>query len=420
MSEPGPPDAVPAVPPGPAVPSISTVPTGPRAEQRWQGRRSQVRLIGGLLAALLLVAVAFAVYLAVDAPPPPAPASSGEPTTRTQRTLLLQVLGPNGSGASNALLAHDPAAGDGSVVLVPPQVLITVPGAGSLPLGRALATVQPENCRDGLSDLLGVVVDEGWTITQPVLATLVDRLGGLTAYVDVQVVRGQSVLLEPGTQSLTGERAVAFASHLAPGEPEQARLARLQEVLDGIVEALPDSDSEVAAVLGGLGGRSIPTAPVPELARFLTGLAAADEADRVRYDLLPVVDLDAGGATPVYRADPEPVRELVDRLLPTSVPPGAREGGNRVLVLNGVGTPGLGEAVRTRLVDAGFVFAGSDNAPSFGYRTTQVLVPAATAEGQALGERVTAALGLSGATIGTQDIGTTADVIVVVGADFQP
>ena len=89
-----------------------------------------------------------------------------------------------------------------------------------------------------------------------------------------------------------------------------------------------------------------------------------------------------------------------------------------MLVLNGVGTPGLGDRVRAKLVPAGFVFVGSDNAPRFGYTTTQILVPEATPEGQALGERVAMALGLPKAQIGTQEFGSTADVIVVVGSDF--
>ncbi len=97
-----------------------------------------------------------------------------------------------------------------------------------------------------------------------------------------------------------------------------------------------------------------------------------------------------------------------------------REGGKRVLVLNGVGTPGLGEAVRAKLAPAGFVFVGSRNAPEFGYATTQVLVPEATQEAQALGERVAEALGVPPTSVGTQEFGTVADVVVLVGADFAP
>ena len=66
------------------------------------------------------------------------------------------------------------------------------------------------------------------------------------------------------------------------------------------------------------------------------------------------------------------------------------------------------------------MFVGSRNAPRFGYETTQVLVPYATPEAQALGERVREALGVPGAQIGTQELGTVADVVVLVGRDFAP
>ena len=364
----------------------------------------------------MLVAGGFAVYLAIDAPAPP-PASIGE-VTRAQRTLLLQVQGPNGAGAANALLAHDPASKAGAVVLVPPQVLVTVPSAGSLPFGRALVTVPPQGSRAALSDLMGVTVDDGWILDGPTFSALADAVGGVPVDVDVQLVQANTVLLSPGQQNLSGPQALAFMTYLAQGEQEQARLARLQEVLDGLVNALPPTAPELQQILAGLGKRSSTTAALPDLAAFLIALAADDEAGDLQYDVLPVVDLDPGGNVTVFRADTAAVSVLVDRLLAASVPAGARQGGNRVLVLNGVGTPGLGDRVRAKLVPAGFVFVGSDNAPRFGYTTTQILVPEATPAGQALGERVAKALGLPGAKIGTQQFGSTADVIVVVGSDF--
>lgn len=391
--------------------------SGRRAEQRRRRRQQQVRRIGAALGVLVLLAAAFAVYLARDAPEPPSSRATAEP--RTQQTLLLQVRGAGGAGVANVLLAHDRPKRTGAAVLLPPQVLVTVAGTGSLPLGRATATVPAEGTRGALSDLMGVTVDGSWLLDQPVLAKLVDAVGGVPVDVDVQVVQGTSAVLSPGPQDLTGAQAVTFLTYLAPGEQEQARLARLQEVLDGLVSRLP-AESELVAVLRGLGQGSSPTPEVPQLAAFLAGLADADEAGQLQYDVLPVVDLDPGGEVTAFRADTAATRALVDRLLASSVPPGVREGGNRVLVLNGVGTPGLGDAVRAKLVPAGFVFVGSRNAPDFGYATTQVLVPAATAEGQALGERVAKALGLPSAPVGTQEFGTVADVVVVVGADFRP
>jgi hypothetical protein len=392
--------------------------TSRRAELRRRRRRRQVRLIAAALVLLGLLAAGFAIYLAREAPAPP---GAGDQSTRTQSTLLLQVQAEDGTAAASALLAHDPEPQEGAVLLLPPQVLVSVAGAGSLPLGSALGTVPPQSLRDALSDLLGVTVDHGWVLEAPLLARLVDALGGVPVDVDVPVVRGQEVLLSPGAQRLDGARAVEFLRYLAPGEQEQARLARLQEVLDGLIRELPRSQEELTAQLEVLGEGSATTLELPELARFLLGLAEDDDAGQLQYDTLPVLPIDTGGeGVTAFRVDATRLPAVVDRLLAASVPPGVREGGNRVLVLNGVGTPGLGEQVRSRLTPAGFVFVGSRNAPQFGYETTQVLVPEATPEAQALGERVAEALGVPPSSVVTQDFGTVADVVVLVGADFRP
>jgi polyisoprenyl-teichoic acid--peptidoglycan teichoic acid transferase len=367
------------------------------------------------LGVLFALAVAFAVYLAADDPAPP---SGDEAQPRTQRTLLLQVRGPDDAAVASALLARDAEEGTAGVLLVPPQVLVTVPGTGSLPFGRALAT-SPEGSRNALSDLLGVTVDDGWVLPTAALAALVDALGGVTVDVDVPVVQGNTVLLAEGAQLVDGARAVQFALYLGPDEQEQVRLARQQEVLDGIVVALPDESGAVQPLLTGLQGAESTLEP-PALAELLVGLKDADADSALQYDSLPVLPIDTGAGVAAFRIDPPRVETVVDRLFADSVPPGVREGGNRVLVLNGVGTPGLGEQVRARLAPAGFVFVGSRNAPRFGYDRTQVLVPEATPEAQALGERVAEALGLPDAFIGTQPIGTVADVVVVVGSDFRP
>ena len=391
--------------------------TSRRAELRRRRRRRRVQLTAVLLTVLALLAAAFAVYLAQDDPQAP-----GEDTApkRTQTTLLFQVQGENGDAAASALRAHDTGTETGGAVLIPSQVLVTVPGTGSVPLGRALRTVPPQGSRDALSDLIGVTVDHGWVVTTTVLAQLIDALGGVPVEVDVPVVRGQSVVLSPGPQNLTGPQAIEFLLYLAPEEQEQARLARLQEVLDGLINVLPRTADELTAQLEVLGERSVSTMEPGPLAELLIGLATDDEAGQLQYDTLPVIPIDPGGGVTAFRVDAPKLATVVDRLLAASVPPGVREGGNRVLVLNGVGTPGLGEAVRKKLVAGDFVFVDSRNAPSFGYETTQIFVAQATPEAQALGERVATAMGVSPDGVVTQDFGTVADVVVIVGADFKP
>lgn len=384
---------------------------------RRQRRRRRVRLIAVALGLLAAIAVGFAVFL--GARDVPEPMASQAPTERMQTTLSLQVQGQNGAGVANALLAHDPATKTGAVVLIPPQVLVSVPGAGSIPYGRAILSVTPQASRGALSDLLGVTVDDGWVLDLPSLVKLVDGLGGIPVEVDVPVVQARNVVLSPGQQNLDGVGAGVFLSYLAPGELEQARLARVQEVLDGIVNVLPRTETELTALLTSLGERSAASLPTDQLAAFLLGLAVDDEAGQLQYDTLPVIDQDPGGGVVSFRLDDTRSRALVDRLLADSVPEGARAEGNRFLVLNGVGTPGLGEAVRQKLVPQGLSFVSARNAPAFGVAKTQVLVPDASAESRALGEKVAKALGVPAGSVATQEFGSIADVVVLVGADFK-
>lgn len=399
--------------------------SGRRAAARKRRRQRQRRLVALGVALVLLAAAAVAVLLdrrAPDAAPAPQAAQG-----RTQQTLLFQVRSEAGSGAlASALLAADPLSGSGAVVLVPPQVIVDVPGAGSVAFGQALGSAAdagtdaaagpPSAPADALSDLLGVTVDGSWVLDSAALVQLVDALAGITATVDVPVLQDGSVVLPQGEQRLDGARALLLLGYLEEGEQEQARLARVQEVLDGVLAALPDDPAVVAGRLDGLGPASGSTLATPQLAELLLELTAQDR--QLQYDSLPVIPIDPGGGVTAFRLDAAAAGALVDRLLAQSVREGARQTGNRVLVLNGVG-PGVGEAARAKLVAADLVFVGARNNERFGVQTTTVLVPEATPAGQALGERVAAALGVP-AVVQQSDLGTVADAVVVIGADFQP
>ena len=396
--------------------SIDTTHRGHRAEIRRLRRQRQRRILAIVLAvALVILAVATYALSRSDSKPKTVVAKQ----QRTQSTVLLQIQGESGSAVGSALLAHDPASRTGAAVLLPPQVIVTVPGAGSLQLGRAVKTVTPDQSRTAVADLLGVTVDAGWTINLPTLAALIDQVGGITADVDVPVVANRTVLLSPGTQKLTGEQATQYLRYLAPGEQEQSRLARQQEVIDGLLTALPKSTAQVNTALSTLGPRSDSSLPEAKLASFLVGLAGDSRSQALQYDTLPVIPIDPGNGVTSFRVDADATTSLVDRLLAQSVPAGARQSGNRVLVLNGVGTPGLGEKVRAKLVPAGFVFVGSRNNASFGVKQSRVLVKEATPEAQALGAKVAKSLGLSEDAVQTADLGSIADVVVVVGSDFK-
>jgi hypothetical protein len=93
----------------------------------------------------------------------------------------------------------------------------------------------------------------------------------------------------------------------------------------------------------------------------------------------------------------------------------------RVLVQNGVGTPGLGETTRKRLIAAGLTYVNGGNAAQFGYAKSVVLIPDASTQSRREGADVAAALRLPPSSLRIAAQGQTiADVVVVVGADYKP
>lgn len=387
---------------------------GRRAELRAKRRRQRRRLTAvGIGAVVLLLAFVTIVLVRTGG-------DSGKKVQdqkRTQRTVLLQVKAEDGTAVVSALLAHDGPSSSGAVVLVPPQVLVTVPGSGSTIFGKALGSGSAAGARNALEDLMGVTVDGSWVLDEAAFRRLIDQEGGVEVTVDVPVLQGRTVLIQQGTDRLDGTRALQFARYLAPGEQEQTRLARLQSVLDGIIAALPTSP---ATLIGSLGAGSVPSLSTSVLADVLQGLKKDDASSDLQYRSLPVILVATGNDEIRFRIDADATRALVDELLAQSVPASRRAEGNRVLVLNGVGTPGLGKKVRDKLVPAGFVFVASRNAREFNQCCTQVLVKDATAEGTALGNRVAKALGVPLTSVKSSDqIGTIADVVVIVGKDFN-
>lgn len=399
-----------------------------RAELR-RRRHRQRRILTAVVAVVVVLAGAAGAFLSLRGHPGRARAGSHTVSGRTQHTLLFQLQASNGSAAESALLADDSAAHTGVEVLLPAAVISEVPGAGSSAFGSALAL--PGGAllsRDALADLLGISVDSSWVVQETTFASLVDRLGGVRVNVDTTVTvplktGGATVLLNPGSQRVDGAQALAYATFVAAGQPPVTALPRLQGVLDGVMAALPGEPAQIAGLFTALGAGSQVSGQSPaEVAALLAGFKRDDAANTVSYATLPVTPIDTGGASLSYRIDPAGVHQLVSTQLAGSIPPGASTGHNRVLVENGVGTPGLGVSARDKLVKAGFQFVGSRNAPQFGHTQTVVLIFSATSQEQALGQRVARALGVNptkAVRLSTIDQ-SIADVIVILGSDYRP
>lgn len=378
--------------------------------------------IAGVVVAALVVAAAvgFGVRQATK---------GGHAKPLGQTTMLLSIVGADGSATETALLAHDDRTHHGVELLIPGRVLTEVCGFGNQQLGQVLALPNgQELSRTTISNQLGgVTVDGSWVLTTAQVAKLVDALGGITADVDVDVIQQRAggsrvlVVAHGAQQRLTGAKAAAYATYLRSGEDAVANLVRLQNVLDGIEAALPRSTSATAKILQSLGTGATSSLGASRLAALLVGLAADQRNSNLLASALPVIKIDSGSAQASYRVDTQQTTAFVDANLAASIPASARVARKRVFVQNGVGTPGLAVTACSRLVKAGFAFAGSGNAPTFNYRTSKVLVfdhSVATAE---VGNNVARALRLPTSDVEVSSTGqNVADVLVILGKDYKP
>jgi hypothetical protein len=410
----------------PAAPGRTVVARRDRAAAR-AARRAAARrrylLVGGAVAAVLVLLLGGWLLLRGGGDDDVSTTGDGPPS---QQTLLVQVTGEDGTAAASALSGVTPSTGTGSVVLLPSGLLVDVAGTGDVPFGETVTLPEPSAPSQALTDLLGVRVDDSWVLDRAGLAALVDAVGGVQAAVDVDVVEtdkdgSETVVVRAGNQELNGASAAAYATYLGEGEPEQARLARFDDVLAGVLEALPEDRADVVAALGKAGDGSDSTLAAAALADRLLQLRDAAEQDELVSDVLPVTEIDTGSDAASYGIEPGQVAAMMRSLFPAALQQDAGGEVLRVLVENGVGTPGLVEKARAKLVHDGFRFVNGGNAASFDFDESAVIIPDGTEKSVARGKRVAASLGLPDSSVTTSDRGqTVADVIVILGKDFAP
>jgi anionic cell wall polymer biosynthesis LytR-Cps2A-Psr (LCP) family protein len=273
---------------------------------------------------------------------------------------------------------------------------------------------------------MGVRVQHHWVLSGAGLSALVDKVGGVHAQVDADVVvkdaKGrETVLARAGSQQLAGPAAVVYATYLAEGEGDTARLARFNEVLDAVVRSLPGSPAEIALTLTALGQGSQSDLEPAALAERVGALRTAATAGGVRYEVLPTNEIDTGSAVGTYGLDSVKVGPLLQSAFAGSLQKDAAGDAVRVLVENGVGTPDLNLQARRKLVAIGLRFVNGGNAAALNNTPSVVMIKDGSETSSKRGQRVAAALGLPDSSITLYPRGqTVADVIVILGSDFKP
>jgi|GEM_PF-2667670 hypothetical protein len=378
-------------------------------------------ILGGAAAAVVVLLAVLVVVVRQGGAAPPSAALVPAEAPR-QETVLVNLLDDDGAILRGLLMAVGPGAGgeDGVVpVIVPGEMTVAVPDAGSLPLAQA-PTVGPDAPDRAVEDLLGVRVDGTWVVDRALLADHVDTAGGVEVDVAAAVTAGQvTIPVGPG-QRLTGAQAAVYATAAVEGEEPGVSLARFAQVVLGLVAAMPTEAGEVTRLLSQVDRHPDTTATSEQLTRVLAD-ASGMLADQDEPVPLTVPTADGGEGPPT--ADPEGVALLVDERLPGARLPVSTVGPLQVVVGNAVGEPGLVTAARDRLVAAGFRFAGGGTVEGEPAPATTVLVPSDTPENRERGLAVAAALGIPPEALFVKadfdaDVPEGTDIIVWLGQDY--
>lgn len=314
------------------------------------------------LAALVLVMVAawLAVRMATSAP-------SAEPTSARPADLAL-LLFDDGQTPIAAVVGSGGSVAPAALVL-PGSLALTIPGQGDGTVD-AVAQLPAGTAATAVANLLGVPIGEAAPIDAEHLAAVVDRAGGV----------------EIGGQTRSGAQVVAS---LRRADADRAQL--WSDVLRGLFTR-------------GVTWRptDLPTAEHPTVtAALLSG------ARRAAVEVLPT----EAAAGDLLRADPRVVQSLMSSAFGFPARPV-----EPVIVLNGSGVPGIGEAVAERLIPGGFRVVVSENASSFDHDTTLIVV--SSEDHRASGEAVRDLLGVGDVEVAGPASGL-ADITVVVGKDFE-
>lgn len=350
---------------------------------------------------------------------------SPSPTGPVQQVVLLQVRDDDTLAQANAVLGTRREPERGVIIAAPPRLLVDLPGGPQVTLAATGRSPDPKAAQVAMSNLLGIEIDATWVLDRLAFSGLVDSIGGVYVEAKKPLVipgaqGGVSVTLPKGISLIDGPTAAAYVLARVPGEAESARADRFQEVVRQILVRLPKEQSKVELLLGSLGALSRTSVPVDELAGVLMRLrthALANELDRSALPVRKVVVAGLSADRLAFVA--------AERMMQSEFPDAQLVPGDgvpvRVLVSNGVARPGLAATAREPLETADFVYISGGDTPQLGYTESLVTVRAGDAAALQWGAQVAAALKLPASALrASGDPPTTADVNVILGADYRP
>jgi LCP family protein required for cell wall assembly len=352
-------------------------------------------------------------------------ATSTGAARQNQHTVLVAMTShgdASGSAATLTLFGVDANGKNPVVLFIPVGTLAPIPGAKDFDLvGKALAVGQPALEQITVENLMGINIDRTVSFDDVSLGVFIDQLGGIDVDVQERLYVTQpdgtrTLEFQLGTHHMNGAAAVTYLTYQSPDTTEVDSFVRAQKVWEGVFAAASNS-SKFAAAMGSFGTDKLSVDEASGLSSIWRAFAARPAADRT-YDVLPGQAIGGGGANVAYQIDDTKLAEVVRNDFAGSVPFGVTIGArSRIRLLNGNGSPEIGQKAAAMLVPAGLNIVLTGNAPNFNYRSTKIVIYGDDATALALAQEIRNLLGVGTVEVGTH-ADTVVDVTVVLGKDF--
>lgn len=157
--------------------------------------------------------------------------------------LVLGVDDAYGHRSDTIMLLHtDPDKKEASVISIPRDTLVNIPGRGLDKINHAYAYGGVELSRKTVEQLLNIEIPYYVVIDLSGIVKIIDDLGGVNTHVDkrmfyVDYAGDLHVDLQPGTQKLTGKQAMGFLRYRADGT-DFTRISRQQRFLRALADEM--------------------------------------------------------------------------------------------------------------------------------------------------------------------------------------
>ncbi|MGK4583335.1 LCP family protein [Kitasatospora sp. HPMI-4] len=313
---------------------------------------------------------------------------------------------------TSALLVNDASARKGSILLLPDVLKLPSTGDSStVPIGQAMDTIGASATREGLNTVLGATVAGTWRLDTPYLQLLVSQLGGVKVDTNA-AVKGSDGRVVPAGKGITlaGDAAVAYATYQAPGEARDAQLARFGQVLDAVVRAMPTDLPEAQDDVHRMNAVLDPSLPEQALAGVLAQLAQLAQNGNFATSTLKV--------QPDGTLDEATAGAQVKQVLGGTVHKAQSSGGTaRVSILNASGSDQAATSALVQVSNAGLNALPSGKAS--GTQATSEIRYTDDARAAAA-KSLAMTLGLPESVVKKTTEAQNADLVVVLGKDYQP